>query len=427
MQRILGYSAIALSALAVMGCATNKSGISRTITEQEAFAFEDAQKTGWKPKVRDYDAMVPKVFAQPLNKKEDCLVPMSETYTKAPNFKSYWDGSCKDGFAYGLGRDIMRSDTAEVDAVTVYEAGARNVYGKNIYAIVFHERTVGSFAFGPAEQPYMSVMKEAITAEGFLRELVYFPTSDDTSSTTVTALLGTKYPTAFIRQKQGLNLYAINWQENSPTSAIKYDIRPVDSVKNTKSPYLSGLLKTNVFVTLSDTGGQQSSVNVPDSYRAHLERLVNDAFIGKARGEDSLIKVEQMQTRYFEKACIATETNGIPVDIYRQACKFKATLAESLNAAVSAYNTSSAEAIEQQQRKAQAAFNTLQLQAAKRAQQAANAQSLADQLSQTANELNRSATAAAQQAAQFPQPQVWQPPQKQTTTCIRTGNVVHCR
>jgi hypothetical protein len=70
-------------------------------------------------------------WVQPVNKKEPCKVYVSfsgENPTLDPSYKLYWDGECKDGFAYGLGREIIRSDSKKFWQLGFYEKGEPQKY-----------------------------------------------------------------------------------------------------------------------------------------------------------------------------------------------------------------------------------------------------------------------------------------------------------
>ncbi|WP_161593894.1 hypothetical protein [Campylobacter armoricus] len=46
-------------------------------------------------------------MVQVKNKKEKCLILTSKN-TKDESYEIYWDESCKNGYAHGLGREIEK-------------------------------------------------------------------------------------------------------------------------------------------------------------------------------------------------------------------------------------------------------------------------------------------------------------------------------
>lgn len=67
-----------------------------------------------------------KLYTQPVNKKEACKILSSQDQLERSNFRAYWDGECKNGFAFGLGRDIAISDTHHVEEITIYDGSGDN-------------------------------------------------------------------------------------------------------------------------------------------------------------------------------------------------------------------------------------------------------------------------------------------------------------
>jgi len=80
-------------------------------------------------------------WIQPKNKLNPCKIytgyyPEEEDRTKRSDYRLYWDGDCKDGYAYGLGRefefygDVERNDMAEYKGSGVEPVYYRTSYGE---------------------------------------------------------------------------------------------------------------------------------------------------------------------------------------------------------------------------------------------------------------------------------------------------------
>ena len=78
-----------------------------------------------------YDAPTYK-WIQPNNKKESCKIYVgldsSSDKTLWPDYALYWDGDCKEGFAYGLGREIETSEYDVIEQIGFYEQGRAKEY-----------------------------------------------------------------------------------------------------------------------------------------------------------------------------------------------------------------------------------------------------------------------------------------------------------
>ncbi len=96
----------------------------RAIDFAEASAFE---RTLTATAVPAPQQSIPELFTQPLNKKESCKLPTTQNQLERRNFRAYWDGQCKNGYAFGLGRDIAISDTHHLEEITVHDGTGSNL------------------------------------------------------------------------------------------------------------------------------------------------------------------------------------------------------------------------------------------------------------------------------------------------------------
>ena len=104
------------------GCATYPP--IPTLNENEAFKYERKYLAEYEQlKNKGYDQSVVK-WIQPTNKKIPCKVYVgiskTEDRTLDENYKIYWDGDCKNGYANGLGREFERGTVLNMDALAIY-------------------------------------------------------------------------------------------------------------------------------------------------------------------------------------------------------------------------------------------------------------------------------------------------------------------
>jgi flagellar biosynthesis GTPase FlhF len=106
----------ALCVLSAAGCAVAFAQSAKSISFADATSYENALVVKDRPSIER-----PKMlYSQPVNKKVPCKLPTSEDQLARNNFRSYWDGQCKNGYAFGLGRDIAISDTHHVEEITIH-------------------------------------------------------------------------------------------------------------------------------------------------------------------------------------------------------------------------------------------------------------------------------------------------------------------
>ena len=116
-------------------CATTTTNSQyRKISPDEAFSFEQALAKEKSALSQESENL----YVQPVNKTEPCKLPTSQDQLDRNNFRAYWDGQCKAGFAYGLGRDIAISDTHHVEEITIYGDDGKNIGSPVVYYDFVH-------------------------------------------------------------------------------------------------------------------------------------------------------------------------------------------------------------------------------------------------------------------------------------------------
>jgi hypothetical protein len=117
---------VALGSVLMAGCATTgqQAPTARALNYEEATAFERGLKSSVPAEL---SRQRPTHFVQPANKKENCKLPTTQDQIDRRNFRAYWDGQCKDGYAFGLGRDIAISDTHHTEEITIHNGTGDNI------------------------------------------------------------------------------------------------------------------------------------------------------------------------------------------------------------------------------------------------------------------------------------------------------------
>lgn len=123
MQYIIKLALFIIVLLSV-ACATTSNQF-RSVNYSEAMAFELSLGS-----VPAMPSRPEKLYIQPLNKNEPCKLPTSKVQLERKNIRAYWDGQCKNGYAYGLGRDIAISDTHHVEEITIHDGNGDNFRGQ---------------------------------------------------------------------------------------------------------------------------------------------------------------------------------------------------------------------------------------------------------------------------------------------------------
>lgn len=111
-------SLLMIAAMSLAACGTTGQSVPQVkkISLDEAFLFQRSLASS--------GTLMPvepqRLYTQPVNKKEPCKIFTSQEQLDRNNFRAYWDGQCRSGFAFGLGRDIAISDTHHTEEITIY-------------------------------------------------------------------------------------------------------------------------------------------------------------------------------------------------------------------------------------------------------------------------------------------------------------------
>lgn len=129
----------------ISGCASPGNQFPK-ISHEEAASFEKSLM--YKHVAPSPRTASEKLYVQPINKNEKCKLPTTSDQLQRRNFKAYWDGDCKNGYAFGLGRDISISDTHHVEEITIHngtfeykqQPSILHDFVNNIFGYVYHGR-----------------------------------------------------------------------------------------------------------------------------------------------------------------------------------------------------------------------------------------------------------------------------------------------
>ena len=108
----------------ISGCASTPR--IPTVDENEAFKYERKYLSEYEQLKNKYTNQSVYKWVQPANKKSSCKVYVgiskaTENRTLDENYKIYWDGGCKNGYANGLGREFERGTVLNMEALAIYQ------------------------------------------------------------------------------------------------------------------------------------------------------------------------------------------------------------------------------------------------------------------------------------------------------------------
>ncbi len=130
-MKILKYGLLVATMYLFNGCVGQPS--IPKVEEAEVGTYEKNYMTEYEKIKKQYENYTPTFrWVQPKNKKEECKVYVSIDPTDDKTIKSYyslyWDGECKDGYAYGLGREIENTMLSNIQQLGFYSKGIAQDY-----------------------------------------------------------------------------------------------------------------------------------------------------------------------------------------------------------------------------------------------------------------------------------------------------------
>lgn len=316
------------SALLLASCATHATTPEiRQVSMEEAMAFEEqiiasAQSQPAPPEPE-------KVYAQPANKKEPCKLPSSKAQLDRKNFRAYWDGDCKNGYAYGLGRDIAISDTHHVEEITIHN-GTGDSFGQPTRLIDFVNNTSRYGAYGQT-QGDVSGIYESITNDlsGFS---VQHQTGRFTKDSASAIQNSPFYPQAVtVNARHGQPTYRFTDLSAIPATSDtpNFVVETVDPTTGKPGGFRMGRFRNGVVrhQKFNAVGNPDELVILPQEYVNLLLTKLADAQSNINKANASVQPAQQMEREYLHMACADGYTiAGVPskdVAMTKQFCTWR--------------------------------------------------------------------------------------------------------
>jgi len=417
--------------LIVAGCATPGQSISKvkSIGYDEASAFERSLLARGLAQPEAPEML----YVQPINKKEPCKLPTSQDQLDRPGFHAYWDGGCKDGFAFGLGRDIAISDTHHVEEITIHE-GSGNNWSQPRVLYDYVNNTI-SYAVGGSRFPANTQISEKFDSSmGGFNAYHTLSVVDEFGKAAVIQT------SAFHPQRIYLsttidNTIAYRFTDHSAVpavdpNAVLFTAEIVDPKSNTSGGIALARYANGSTQHFKVVNGRTEPASVAMNYVDHILGKYQEVLNSTSQAHIVLQQAQQIEREYLFKACNGKGSiDGLDNTAYTKICfwrdQFKAP-----------YETASANYQRQLESMTQQAANAEQQRQIQQ-QITLQQQMLQQQRNQQAwNEINQASQQLQQRTQQTLQGvNSWQAPQVQPVaplggsrvTCYKIGSIVTCR
>lgn len=429
MRYFLNTALLSFVALA-SGCATSGQ-LGRSINYDEASAFEKSLQAQEFPPPQ----MPERLYTQPVNQNVPCKLSTSKDQLARSNFRAYWDGQCKDGYAFGLGRDIAISDTHHVEEITIHNGNADYVNSPVVdYDFV---NNVVEYRMVGKKFPEASVLREQITntQNGF--NVAYaFGTTDEGGNSLVTHVSPFNPMRTFLNVSNQV-VYKFSDNSSMPVvndSAIIFAAEILDA--KTKSAGGVGIVRygNGQVRHFLMKGTPPELVTLPVEYRSHLEEKYKAVLNAQKTANADIERVRQMEREYLYMACNGKHTiAGLDKEISTKICTWRDQFKAPYEKALAKY-TQDIEQLKQQaeatknQRKAQQQVALQQQQIEQQQSQRALQESI-NTLGQMGQQTQNSGQQMMQAVMSQPPPQLipMTPLGGNQVNCVTVGSITTCR
>jgi hypothetical protein len=401
----------------------------KAISYQEASEFEQSLLA------RQAVAPAPpeKLYVQPANKAEPCKLPTTRNQLERSNLRVYWDGDCRNGFAFGLGRDIAMSDTHRVEEITIHDGTGDNWSAPRIGYDFVNKQVV--YAVGGTRFPERTQIAEKMesTIDGFNAIQVLSVIDGQGSGYIIQSAAFSPQRNFLLTQKYDAIAYKFS---NIPaallasSNAPSFSAQIIDPKNNTAGGVVVARYANGAVGQFRTVNGKTEPVRLPAAYTEHLQSKYQEILTVTSAANATLQRAQQAEREYLYKACNGKSSiRGLEQVEYTRICTWRDQFKEPYATASAKYqkqlevlrqNAASAE----QQRLLQQQITTQQyMLQQQRDQQAWN------DLNQASRQLQQQTqqTLRGVQSWQAPQVQPITPPGGNRVVCNTIGSITTCR
>lgn len=346
------YALFIFVSLAV-GCSTTGNQF-RSVSYSEAIAFEQSQSSV----VVAIPSLPEKLYIQPLNKNEPCKLPSSKEQLERRNFRAYWDGQCKDGYAYGLGRDIAISDTHHYEEITIHNGEGDNFNAPAVNYDFINNSVV--YRMKSEIFPAHAMFSEYIQNDFNGFNVMYTAGTIDGSGNALITQGSPLNPTRVLINDDRKVVYKFTDNTSAPIvnpSAPVFVAETLDSKSKRPGGFMIVRYGNGQIRNFKVKDGQFEPVALPKEYLAIVNSKYNEVTLAHRDASSKVENARRMEREYLHMACSGDgdyKIDGVNTDISSKICSWRSQFKEPFNVALEKYNAKlvemkqTAQGIEQQ-------------------------------------------------------------------------------
>lgn len=308
----------------------------KAISYDDASAFERSHLAH-----ESIPSKLEKIYTQPINKKIPCKLPTTQDQLDRPNFRAYWDGDCKNGFAFGLGRDISISDTHHVDEIIIHD-GTGDDWSQPRVDYDYVNSAV-SYTVGGSKFPAMTGLIEKMDNSGVYFNQHHTLAVRDESGKEFVILTSEFNPQRIYINGRADRSFAFKFTDNSSApvlnqNAVSFTAELVEPKTNIVGGVAIVRYANGVVRHFKIVNGRPEPTVLPSDYIDHLANKYQEIQNATAQANTVLQQAKQIEREYLFKAC--NGKSSIPKldkKTYTEICTWRDQFKEPYAAALSNY------------------------------------------------------------------------------------------
>lgn len=353
------------------------------------------------------------------------------------NFRAYWDGQCKDGYAFGLGRDIAISDTHHVEEITVHNGTGDNLDSPRVgYDFVNNKVTYVT----PGEKyPAASWFNESIynNDNNFFTSYI-FGVTDESGNNLVMEYSPFRPFRLFVNDRRNV-IYKFTDNSAMPAidaSAVSFTAEILDPKTKTAGGVAIVRYGSGQVRHVKINGASPETVILPAEYANNLSEKLKVTRNALTGAQVNIERAQQMEREYLYMACNGKhDINGLDNKTATKICNWRSQFKDPYEKSLAKY-TQEMERLKQkaevaeQQRLTQQQLD-VQQRRLQQQQSQQDFQQFANALGQFGQQMQNSGQQMLNSVTNQPTPQVnfapFTPSGGNQIRCFNTGQITNCR
>lgn len=266
-------------------------------------------------------------YVQPKNKKEPCAIYMGyiegNEYFKEDSWRVFWDGSCKNGFATGLGREIEQADMTDKWQIAVYKKGQASNY-------IIQKDVLNNTLVEGLQNDDISFL--VITDIKFKQNDIDVTTiAGERNSKIGINLLASSSPFwngSYIYEKDymGFRYMYVNTQAND-SSNLEFDFF-IETPENGKNGWAFSKYKNQPLISGEWINNKASQLALPKIYNDKADSIIKEINIAQEKAFNAQIEAKKVKKQYLKRICKdSVKVSFMDNDEYKDICNPKSELA----------------------------------------------------------------------------------------------------